>query len=344
MKQKLLIIVDSAPSKNSETSSFDKIVTHPALRKIDAKITNYSTVTDGEMPYIKGHCHILLLFPYSHWSQHIERDEDGILYGDERYGMLFDSYMDRVDDIIKTKYGNFTYINPPTSIKTDRDKKMTKTMLKNHGISVPDEWCIQSPEDNLKMLCMEIKAGKSFYIKPRFGAMGKGITYLSKRKIISNYKNGKGFRSGFDYGWLFQKIGKKSHLLKQILQSNPVIEEEIKTPLIKNRKFDLRIYVIYGRIPYIYARTASARKPITNWSQGGKIEKRSFLKHIPVAGLKKAKKIARESAKILGLNFCGVDIIFDEKWNFYVLEVQSMPSWESGHDLFGTLINKLSKK
>ena len=344
MKQKLLIIGDSAPSKNSETSSFDKIIMHSALRKIDTKIANYSAITDGEIPYIDGHCHILLLFPYSYWSQHIEKDEDGVLYGDERYGMLFDSYLDRVDNIIKAKYGSFKYINPPASIKADRDKRMTKTMLKNHGIRVPDEWCIQTPEDNLKMLHMEIKATKSFYIKPRFGAMGKGITYLSKRKIVSNYKNGEGLRSGFDYGWSFQKIGKKSQLLRQILQSNPVIEEEIKTPLIKNRKFDLRIYVVYGRVPYMYARTASVRKPITNWSQGGRIEKHSFLRHIPSGRLKEIKKIARKSAKILGLNFCGVDIIFDEKWNPYVLEAQSMPSWESGYDLFGTLINNISRR
>ena len=142
-KQKLLIIGDSAPSKNSETSSFDKFVTHPDLRKIDTKIMNYSTVTDGEMPYIKGHFYILLLFPYSYWFQHIERDAEGVMYGDSHYGTLFENYMDKIDDIIKAKYKNFTYINSPASIKADRDKKRTKEMLKAEGISVPHDYYTQ---------------------------------------------------------------------------------------------------------------------------------------------------------------------------------------------------------
>ena len=113
MKQKLLIIGDSAPSKNSETSSFDKIITHPALGKVDAKIANYATITDGEIPYIEGHFHILLLFPYSYWSQHIERDGEGVLYGDMHYGAFFENYMNRIHDIIEAKYKNFMYVNSP---------------------------------------------------------------------------------------------------------------------------------------------------------------------------------------------------------------------------------------
>lgn len=343
MKQKLLIIGDSAPSKNSETSSFDKIVIHPALHKIETKIANYSTVTDGEMPYIKGHFYILLLFPYSYWFQHIERDVEGTMYGDSHYGMLFENYMDKINDIIKARYKNFTYVNSPDSIKTDRDKKRTKEMLKAAEVNVPDDYYTQDFVLDFKVLRIALDNGNNFYAKPRFGAMGKGITYLTKRKILSNYKNGGGLRSGFDYGWSFQKIHRRDHLLGQMLQSKPIIEPEIKTPRIKNRKFDLRIYVVYGRVPYLYVRSAPVRKPITNWSQGGRIEKHSFLKHIPSTKIREIKRIARESAKILGLNFCGVDIIFDEKWSPYVLEAQSMPSWESGYDLFGTLINKLSK-
>ena len=343
-KQNLLIVGDSAPSKNSETSSFDKIAIHPALHKIETKIANYATVTDGEMPYIKGHFYILLLFPYSYWFQHIERDAEGTLYGDGHYGMLFENYMDKIDDIIKEKYKSFTYVNSPASIKIDRDKKRTKELLKTKGISVPRDYYAQDFVVDFKILRISMDNGNNFYMKPRFGAMGKGITYLSKRKILSNYENGGGLRSGFDYGWSFQKIRRSDNLLRQILRTKPIIEPEIKTPRIKNRKFDLRIYVVYGRIPYMYARTASVRKPITNWSQGGQIEKRSFLEHIPSGKLREVKKIARRSAKILGLNFCGVDIIFDEDWNYYVLEAQSMPSWESGYDLFGTLINKLSKR
>ena len=189
-----------------------------------------------------------------------------------------------------------------------------------------------------------MNAGNSFYAKPRFGAMGKGITYLSKRKILSNYKNEDGLRSGFDYGWSFQKIHRNDQFLKQILQSRPIIEREVVTPRIKNRKFDLRIYVVYGRVPYMYIKSASIRKPITNWSQGGKIEKKSFLHNIHSHKIKEVKEIAQKAAKTLGLNFCGVDIIFDELWKPYVLEAQSMPSWESGHDLFKALINKISKR
>jgi len=342
MKQKLLIIGDSKPSKNSETSSFDNLIAHPLMHKVDAKFVNYSTITDGEIPYIDGHFYVLLLFPYSYWSQHIERESDGVLYGDEHYGMMFENYMDKIDDIIKAKYKNFTYVNSPNSIKIDRDKKLTKDILSSKGISVPPGWTIEKPDADLEVLRDQIDLGNNFYIKPRFGAMGKGITYLSKHKAVSNYENGNGLRAGFDYGWSFQKIAKKGGLLKRIVDSKPILEKEIKTPLIKKRKFDLRIYVIYGRVPYLYARSAPIRKPITNWSQGGRIEKEVFLKHIPSHKLRCIKQIAKKSAEALALNFCGVDVIFDEQWTPYVLEAQSMPSWESGYDLFGMLIKKLA--
>ncbi len=341
MKNTLLIIGDSNTDKKNETSSYDKLINHPDLHKLNIKAVNYTTLLDESLPYVKGKLYIMLLFPYNYWAQHIEIEAEGTLYGDLRYGEAFNNLFDRVDRIIVGHYGRrFKYVNPPGSIKIDRDKKWTKDLLATNGIPVP--YTFECDFESANKL---FDNGNGYFIKPRFGSMGKGITYVSNGRILTNYKNdGDGPRFGYDYGWSFKKLRKSDDLLKQILFSKPVIEREIKSPRIKNRKFDMRVYVLYNTAPYVYARSAPTRKPITNWSQGGRIEKKSFLKHIPKSKMSEIKKMSKKVAKILKLNFCGVDIIFDQDWNPYVLEAQSFPSYELGCDLFGKLINKLAKR
>ena len=59
--------------------------------------------------------------------------------------------------------------------------------------------------------------------------------------------------------------------------------------LIKNRKFDLRMYVCFDKVLYTYPRSNEADSIRTNISQGAKGENPSFLKGIREDLLKRQK-------------------------------------------------------
>ena len=112
--------------------------------------------------------------------------------------------------------------------------------------------------------------------------------------------------------------------------------------LINGRRFDLRIYVVCGEVPYFYARSVGAGGIITNWSQVGRLEKNVFMKRVPKEKMAKAKEYALRAAAALGFNFTGVDVIFSEDYtSTYLLELQSFPGFERGFNLISFLLSRI---
>ena len=316
-------------------------------RNIDFKLITYDDLLLNRLPHIRTkRLKIMLFFPYSYWNTHIERyDKDDRIYGDSDFGREYREFFIRVDKVLRKRYRNkeLSFVNPPHSSILDRDKRKTHKILKKFGILTPKVYNITT----LSQVDRLLEEGKALYIKPVFGAMGKGITYINKKGCYTNFifRDNKIISRLFDYHWKFRRISenKREAFLKILIKRGFLFQEAIRASRVKERKFDLRIYVINDKTPYFYAKSAPAEGFLTNWSQGGRIEKKRFLrKGLSKKTLEKAKAIARKTTRALNLTYSGVDVIVDEtEENIYLLEIQSFPGFELGFNLIKYLIDSI---
>ena len=100
-----------------------------------------------------------------------------------------------------------------------------------------------------------------------------------------------------------------------------------------------------GRVVYLYAKSTPAQFRVTNWSQGGKIDKRkTILSTLPAEKIAHLERLAKKAARTLGLNFAGIDIIFSKDLkSAYVLEGNAFPGYEKGFDLMKCLVASLAR-
>jgi hypothetical protein len=346
MKKTVLVIGDIVPQLKAHSSFRDFIDKEKYLygRGIALKVVEYYAVLDGHLPDIKTqNVTVMMFFPYHYWDENIEvKTKDHHIYGDETYGKKFNTLFKSIEKKLHHKYKdkNLAFINPPTSIRMDRDKKKTKHLLRKLGIPTPKVYRIKSYKDILKIL----GKGKSIFIKPRFGAMGKGVSFLTPEHWYTNFifRRGKIISRQNDYGWTFFNITGNENFLKKLLEHDVICEEAIEHPVIDGKKFDFRIYVIFNEVPYIYAKSTPLKNIVTNWSQGGTIEKKPFLKKLPAGTVDRAKSLAKKTARALKLNYTGVDVIYSKDFTkAYVLEAHSFPGYEKGYDLMKFLVKKL---
>jgi len=309
---------------------------------------NYKDVLASNLPILENKkIRILLFFPFQHWDKYIEvYDKDARVYGDKIFGKEFKQFFANIEKILINFYRDkqVEFVNPPQASVLDRDKEECKVFLRKHNIPTPRSYKMRSLKDIRKVL----DRGESIYIKPRFGSMGKGISYLSNGLLMTNFLflKGKVISHSYDYNWRFHEITKKADqnkFLKIMISKGFIFEEAIDPPIHKGRRSDFRVYCIYGKIPYFYLRSTPAVSLVTNWSQGGTIEqKKKFMKYIPASKLKQVKSLARKVTKNLKMNYAGVDVIFSKDYKkIYVLEAHSFPGYEKGFDLMHDLANKL---
>jgi len=350
MGKALLIIGDRKINSRKLAPSFNTFVEHIKKLKsgdLEVWIINYKDVLTGNLPsFFSPVLNVMLFFPYEYWNKNIEvYRKDQRIYGDKKFGKEYEKFFRRIEKAIKKKYRNkrIKYINPPKSSVLERDKKRSKSLFIKNDIPTPKFFNVRNPRDIQRL----IAKGTSLYIKPRFGAMGKGITYLNRELMVTNFlfRKGKVISRLYDYNWRFSKIkeGDRNKFLKVLISRGFICEEAIEPPIVKGRRFDFRVYCIYGQIPYYYIKTKPCSSPVTNWAQGGRIEKRrNFSKYVSKAKIKMVKSLARKVAKNLNLNYAGVDIIFSKDLRkIYVLEAHSFPGFEKRFDLMSYLARNL---
>jgi len=354
MKKSLLVIgerkVIKGRSVDPSCNAFIRHLNGRVNGDSEIKIIKYKDVLANKFPKIKNsHLLIALFFPFQHWNKNIEvYNKDSRVYGDDTFGRDFERFFQKIEKVIKRKYNDkkIEFINPPQASILDRDKQTCKNFFKKHALPTPKSYDVKSIKDIQRLL----ERGIALYIKPRFGSMGKGISYLSNGLLTTNFlfQKGKVISHPYDYNWRFREITKKvdrNKFLKKMISKGFIFEEAIDPPIHKGHRSDFRVYCVYGKIPYFYVRSTPAVSLVTNWSQGGKIEqKRKFSKYIPKAKLKKVKALAVKVAKDLDLNYAGVDVIFSKDYKkIYVLEAHSFPGYEKGFDLMGDLARKILK-
>jgi len=324
---------------------FKKKRTFFKKRTIDFKTICYASVEKGRTPDIKSNnILILLFFPLDYWNNEIENNlVKGRVYGDKKCAEMFYKYLDKVKEIIDKKYHDkkIKYVNSFEAVKIDRDKELTKKIIKKTNVPVPRSYYTRKYEDIIRLL----NKRKKLYLKVNFGAMGKGITRLEKSRWLTNfiYRKGSIISRKGDYGWKFKDITGNREFLRKLLRKELVVEEAIDPYVIDDKKFDIRYYVIYGKIKHKIIRSASIESVVTNITQGGIKEGEEFLK-MPREYLKAAEGNAVKAAKALDLNLAGIDVIISKRGIPYVIEAQSFPGFpESKYDLSVKLAEEMIK-
>jgi len=181
-------------------------------------------------------------------------------------------------------------INGSDAIETVKDKLRTSQILSRAGIAIPNTMMVRFPiVDHL----VADNIGFPCVVKVVTGSYGEGV-YLCEKKR--------------DYKKLMEFIdnlgNKKTMIVQEYLGDHP--------------GEDLRVLVVGGKVLGAMKRTAPEgdfRANITNGGTG---------QNYPVT--KEIEQIALETARALGLNIAGIDLLFDKR-GFRVCEANSNPGF-----------------
>ena len=284
--------------------------------------TNYAKVLKGKTPHVKTEkVVIFLFFPFSYWNKHIEHKNYKGVYGNHIFYQKFSRFWDIVEEKLKKHFADkkILFINNPRVCAAYRDKLAVIRKLAELNISQPQLHKIS----DIGEIQDRLARGEKFFLKPQYGSMGKGITFLSESNWQTNFtfKNNKIISRKSDHGWEFNDVTGNHKFLKQLLKKDILVQAAVDPPILKGSKMDLRLYTFFGKAIYLYPRRNSPGKVTTNISQGGKGAP-SFLGILPGNLIKKAKEEASKVANMLDISLAGIDVIPDKSLKkVYVIDV-----------------------
>ena len=179
-------------------------------------------------------------------------------------------------------------MNSSVNIETTVDKSLTSIKLKQAELLTPKTWIFRGLEQSIKSAKKILKQHALIY-KPLFGSQGDNIIKIND--VMD-----------------FQKIDNKSgiYYLQEFIETEP--------------SHDYRVLVIKkGKKYSTYTMARYGNSYVNNYSKGGKC--------LPVKIDSDLVKTAIDAAEVIGIPFCGVDIIKSNKQN-YIIEVNSIPAWK----------------
>ncbi len=297
--------------------------------RVKYQAVSYDELLNGEVPAVEtGVVMIFFFFPFVYWNRYIEPRRYRGVYGSKEFYRKFNDFFRRVERSVRTNYRKkeIRYINPPRLCAKYRDKLFVKRILATNKVPTPKLYRIKSTKHAYEHL----SSGRSFYIKPRYGSMGKGITHISPARWRTNfiYRDNRIMCRRSDYGWKFREVSKKRAFLEKLIRNDFYVEEAVDISLLNNKKFDLRVYVFFGKVLFIYPKTNTADSVTTNISQDGTGEYPAFIRPVPKPLLRQIRKKAVVSVKSAGLNFAGVDLVVDSSFKqAYVLDLNVFPGF-----------------
>ncbi|ODS36405.1 MAG: alpha-L-glutamate ligase [Candidatus Altiarchaeales archaeon WOR_SM1_79] len=233
---------------------------------------------------------------------------DLIVTRDDRKSILIDGKATPLPDFVLPRRGaSTTYfalavirhlerlgvhvINSSQSIDTVKDKLFTQQILAQSGLPVPKTMLAKYP---INIDLIEKQFGFPVIVKTISGSQGRGV-FLCETK------------SSFEDLMLLINATRAN--------VNLIIQEFIKTS--KGR--DLRVFVIGGRIVACMERKAMYGGFKANYSRGGEVRKYETNQEI--------EWLSTESARILGLDIAGIDLLFDGE-HYKICEANSAPGFK----------------
>ena len=182
-------------------------------------------------------------------------------------------------------------INNFNAFELAEDKFHTSFLLRQHGIQTADyKLCHRDDTHHLKTI---MKKWNKMVYKPTDGWGGVGLTKIENEKALDMLMP---FLNQMDLRYFY-------------------VEK-----FIDYDNTDFRIDIVDGKFVSCYGRKANDKDWRTNVTSGGSI----FLREPN----DKVVNLAKQAAKITGLDIAGVDIIYDRKKEEYVvLEVNGIPAF-----------------
>lgn len=187
-------------------------------------------------------------------------------------------------------------INSSDSILKVKDKLWTSQMLSTAGIPTPKTMLVSFP---VNADVVEREIGYPCVVKLVSGSGGNGVYLCENKKFFNELME------------LIESLKPKKTL---------VIQEYVDF----GQGSDLRVWVIGGQAVAAMKRTAPEGDFRANITNGGTGEPFEITKDIA--------QIAKKTAKLMGLDIAGIDLLFDKK-GMKVCEANSSPGFE-GMDQF----------
>ena len=187
-------------------------------------------------------------------------------------------------------------INGSNSIDTVKDKLYTQQILGQSNLPVPKTLLVKHP---INIDFVEKNINFPVIIKTLSGSFGAGVFLAETKKQ-------------------FEQLLKMAEITKP--SYNIIVQEFIKDSWGK----DLRVFILNGKVIGCMMRQASDDDFRANISRGGK--------GIPYQIDDDIEWLGGESARLLGLDIAGVDLLFDGE-GYSICEVNSSPGFE-GMDKF----------
>lgn len=270
---------------------------------------NYKKFISGKsLPIKTDKIIIFFFFPHHYWNKNIEHKRYKGIYGNIGFYDKFLRFWSLVEKRLQKYLRNkkIIFINNPRLCAAYRDK--LSVIKKNAKLHIPQ--ARHYKKMSIKGIQKKLAEDYKFFLKPRCGSMGKGITFLSKDSWQTNFAfRGKRIISRkSDYGWRFDDVTGNFAFLKMLLKKDILIQEAADNLILKGNKIDFRVYTFFNKAIYVYPRKNNADKVTTNISQGGQGDPR-ILRFLPKSLLTKAVKAAERTSRALNIVFAGIDII-----------------------------------
>ncbi|MFA4982773.1 MAG: ATP-grasp domain-containing protein [Candidatus Micrarchaeia archaeon] len=193
-------------------------------------------------------------------------------------------------ELLKALEREAKVINCPSGYETAMDKYLTSSFLSRNGIPVP-KFILVTPE-NSEQAAKEIEGWGPVLLKPRLGSYGIGITKVDRPSDIVSI---------IDYSQ------PAVHYAEQMIPNDPA-------------KW-IGVNVIGGKHAYSY------RKGPESFYDGWKVMDRQRVggKMLLAQPSEEQLAIAEKVARLLGMDWVGVDIITGSDGKPYVIDVNAFP-------------------
>jgi RimK family alpha-L-glutamate ligase len=186
---------------------------------------------------------------------------------------------------------NVRCINSSLSVEIAKDKMRSHQLLASHGLPIPNTMLVRFP---VEVDIVDNMIGWPCIVKVISGSYGEGI-YLCENK--TSFKKMMEFVGNLDTP--------KILLVQEYIDAKP--------------GEDLRVFVIGGKVIGAMKRHAPEGDFRANISAGGRGE--------PFEVNSEIDYLAREAARICGLDIAGIDLLFD-KDGYKICEANSAPGFE----------------